>query len=121
MSTKHTPKRGSISNPTKASAVGPWRVCTGPHVEDSQGISLALVQRHGYDSANGFSYWQRSDEDCQSIARLIALAPEMLDLLEHMREYLCDIANGDARMTPANASELHDQARALIARAEGES
>lgn len=69
---------------------GPWEVVTGPHVAESggDGRSVALIQRMGHErhptKPHSLQRWDRTDEECERIARLIAAAPEMLEALEHI-------------------------------------
>lgn len=58
------------------------------------------------------------DLDAEANARLIAAAPEMLDLLEVLARTLCDVSNDASLMTRDNAGEFSEEIQMLIARIE---
>ncbi len=78
MKPKHTP--------------GPWVMDPQLHVQDAEGKALFYSQDSGYSNAeNGrLQRWDRNDEDREANARLIAAAPELLEALIRLHEYMKD-------------------------------
>lgn len=93
----------------------PWHVVTGPHVADSDGRSLAMIQNGGYeprpDDRHRLQRWGRSDAELKEIANIIAAAPEMLQALD---EFLrCGPNAGHNR-------DLLSMVETVVAKARGE-
>ena len=99
MNTKHTP--------------GPWYNSTAnPQAvnKDGKGLAIGIATTHGTDDAN-YSDFFPSTEEAKANARLIAAAPELLDLVRRMGAHIADQC-GDQPVHPLAA-----EARAAIAKA----
>lgn len=93
MSAQHTP--------------GPW------HVGGSD--KSTIYNKYGQRIANSFEgvlVTQASDETCQANARLIAAAPDLLELLQELVDGMTDVEDSDSRVL--------FRARAAIAKATGQ-
>lgn len=95
---------------------GPWEFATRP---DSGGVSRPVVT-HGMDLICAVSRRDGNDAESESNARLIAAAPELLEVMTKCEALLASITSISTDLAPFRDSVLR-QARAAIARAEGKS
>lgn len=94
MTTKHTP--------------GPWNA-DGARIDDSSGFHVGWANEYASSFGNGVH---------RANARLIAAAPELLEALENIWDFLAE-DDGEGACSPLYQSAI-DKVKAAIAKAKGE-
>ena len=99
----------------------------GPWHETFNGGRRPYVIRSASGAIVGESYWDNAVMDEPTVesaanARLIAAAPELLDVCKHALFLLSGLStDGEITMTPEGKDRITAELRAAIAKAEGKS